>query len=144
MLYPLMANVTLELRVLTPDAFKCKGPPPTELATLAYEFTRLQEDALAIANFANAATATESMMPSSRRPPCPCSTPRAATSNMRHVASRPTGAADVACLTPARVPPQSELGRHRLREGQRLDHLADHYLEDAAGCSGGLPSSTTR
>ena len=39
----------------------------------------------------------------------------------------------VACLTPAQIPEQRELGRHRLREGQRLDHLAAHYLEDAAG-----------
>ena len=39
----------------------------------------------------------------------------------------------VSCLTPAVVPPQTELGRHRLREGQRLDHLAAHYLTDPAG-----------
>jgi hypothetical protein len=39
----------------------------------------------------------------------------------------------VACLTPAEVPPQTELGRHRLRQGQRLDHLSDHYLGDPAG-----------
>ena len=39
----------------------------------------------------------------------------------------------VACVTPAEIPPQGELGLHRLREGQRLDHLAAHYLEDPAG-----------
>lgn len=39
----------------------------------------------------------------------------------------------VACVTPAQIPAQRELGRHRLREGQRLDHLAAHYLDDAAG-----------
>ncbi len=39
----------------------------------------------------------------------------------------------VACVTPAQIPAQAELGRHRLREGQRLDHLAAHYLDDAAG-----------
>ena len=39
----------------------------------------------------------------------------------------------VSCLTPAQVPPQTELGRHRLRQDQRLDHLADHYLADAMG-----------
>ncbi|MGZ8281606.1 MAG: hypothetical protein ACXWUN_01495 [Allosphingosinicella sp.] len=39
----------------------------------------------------------------------------------------------VACLTPAVPPPQTELGRHKLRQGQRLDHLAAHYLEDPAG-----------
>ena len=37
----------------------------------------------------------------------------------------------VACLTPARIPPGAELGKHRLKEGQRLDHLAFHYLADA-------------
>lgn len=39
----------------------------------------------------------------------------------------------VACVTPAEVPAQAELGRHRLRQGQRLDHLASHYLADPAG-----------
>lgn len=39
----------------------------------------------------------------------------------------------VACVTPAEVPPQVELGRHKLRQGQRLDHLANHYLGDPAG-----------
>ena len=37
----------------------------------------------------------------------------------------------VTCLTPARIPAQVELGKHRLKEEQRLDHLADHYLADA-------------
>ena len=39
----------------------------------------------------------------------------------------------VTCLTPAEVPAQGELGRHKLSEGQRLDHLAAHYLADPAG-----------
>ena len=39
----------------------------------------------------------------------------------------------VSCLTPAEIPAQGELGRHKLREGQRLDHLASHYLADPAG-----------
>lgn len=39
----------------------------------------------------------------------------------------------VSCLTPALVPPQIELGKHRLKQGQRLDHLANHYLNDPAG-----------
>jgi hypothetical protein len=38
-----------------------------------------------------------------------------------------------ACLTPAVVPKVAELGRHRLKQGQRLDHLAAHYLGDANG-----------
>jgi len=39
----------------------------------------------------------------------------------------------VSCVTPAEVSEQAELGRHRLRQGQRLDHLANHYLDDPAG-----------
>ena len=39
----------------------------------------------------------------------------------------------VSHLTPAEVPAQDELGRHKLRQGQRLDHLAAHYLGDANG-----------
>ena len=62
-LYPLMAAVTLELRVLTPEAFKCKTTAATEFAKSAYEFTRLQEDALAIANFANALSAAKQLLP---------------------------------------------------------------------------------
>jgi hypothetical protein len=37
----------------------------------------------------------------------------------------------VACVTPAKVPAQVELGKHRRHEEQRLDHLAQHYLNDA-------------
>jgi hypothetical protein len=36
----------------------------------------------------------------------------------------------VTCLTPARLPVQVELGKHRLKAEQRLDHLAQHYLAD--------------
>jgi len=36
----------------------------------------------------------------------------------------------VSCLSPARLPAQVELGKHRLKEQQRLDHLAQHYLGD--------------
>ena len=39
----------------------------------------------------------------------------------------------VSCLTPAVIPEQAELGSHRLRQGQRLDHLADHYLDNPDG-----------
>jgi len=39
----------------------------------------------------------------------------------------------VACLTPAEPPEALELGRHKLRQGQRLDHIAAHYLNDPAG-----------
>ena len=40
---------------------------------------------------------------------------------------------EVACVTPALVPPQLELGQHRKKQGQRLDHIANHYLNDPAG-----------
>ena len=37
----------------------------------------------------------------------------------------------VACVTPAAIPAEAELGKHRLKQGQRIDQLADHYLGDA-------------
>jgi hypothetical protein len=40
---------------------------------------------------------------------------------------------EVACVTPAEVPMLPEAGFHRRRQGQRLDHLANHYLGDPAG-----------
>lgn len=36
-------------------------------------------------------------------------------------------------VTPARIPAQRLLGEHRRREGQRLDRLAAHYLDDPMG-----------
>ena len=36
-------------------------------------------------------------------------------------------------LTPAIPPTPAMLGEHLLRQGQRLDHLASHYLGDAEG-----------
>jgi hypothetical protein len=63
LLYPLMASVQFELRVLTPEVFKCKTSVASDFAKAAYELTRLQEDALAILNFANAVTAARSMLP---------------------------------------------------------------------------------
>ena len=63
LLYPHMATVEIEMRVLTPEVFKCKHGTAIDLAIAAYELTRLQEDALAIANFANALKAARSMLP---------------------------------------------------------------------------------
>jgi hypothetical protein len=63
LLYPLMAIVQIEMRVLTPEVFKCKTTFASGLAKSAYEFTRLQEDALAILNFANAVGSARSMLP---------------------------------------------------------------------------------
>ncbi len=39
----------------------------------------------------------------------------------------------VSCVTPALVPPQTELGKHKKKQGQRLDHMAAHYLNNPAG-----------
>jgi hypothetical protein len=63
LLYPLVAKTTLELRVLTPDVFKCKDATGVAVAVGAYHFNKLQEDALAIANVANVGTAVASMIP---------------------------------------------------------------------------------
>ena len=39
----------------------------------------------------------------------------------------------VQALTPAEIPPQRLLGEHLRKDGQRLDHLAAHYLDDPNG-----------
>jgi hypothetical protein len=62
-LYPLQATVSLGLEVLTPDVFKCQSTVATDLAIAAYNFTKLQEDALAIAHIAKAAKAIAGMLP---------------------------------------------------------------------------------
>jgi hypothetical protein len=48
MLKPLHATVSLGLEVMTPDSFKCKADLPQKIATAAYSYTRLLDDALAI------------------------------------------------------------------------------------------------
>ena len=63
LLYPLAAKATIELKVLTPDAFKCQKTTATGLAIAAYNLTKTQDDALAIANAANVVTAIASMVP---------------------------------------------------------------------------------
>nr|AWJ66035.1 hypothetical protein [uncultured bacterium] len=52
-LYPQEAKVSIELRVLTPDLFKCREDALSKLAINAYNANKLQEDALAVANIAN-------------------------------------------------------------------------------------------
>jgi hypothetical protein len=39
----------------------------------------------------------------------------------------------VVALTPVIPPPERMLGEHLRRDGQRLDHLAAHYLDDPEG-----------
>lgn len=62
-LYPLRAKVTLALQVLTPDVFKCKETAATNVAIAAYNLTRLQDDALAIANLGNVTGAIGAILP---------------------------------------------------------------------------------
>lgn len=40
---------------------------------------------------------------------------------------------EVQALGPAEIPAERELGEHLRRQGQRLDHLAAHYLNDSTG-----------
>lgn len=51
--YPIRATVALELKVLTPDYFRCADSTVAEIAIAAYEYTRVQGDLLAIANLAD-------------------------------------------------------------------------------------------
>jgi hypothetical protein len=62
-LHPHMATVTLSLRVLTPDVFKCKKGTAVNVAVAAYKFTKVQEDALALAVAAGGASEVLSMLP---------------------------------------------------------------------------------
>ena len=62
-LYPLQATVSLGLEVLTPDVFKCQSSLSADLAVAAYNFTKLQEDALAVAQIAKAAKSIAGMLP---------------------------------------------------------------------------------
>jgi len=50
LLYPIHVMVAVELVVLTPDTFKCRTTPATEVAIGCYNFTKTQENALAVAN----------------------------------------------------------------------------------------------
>jgi Contractile injection system tube protein len=62
-LYPIQATVTLGLEVLTPDVFRCQRGIAADLAVSAYNFTKLQEDALAIAHIANNLDAIRGLLP---------------------------------------------------------------------------------
>ncbi len=61
-LYPIQATVTLGLEVLTPDVFS-QEDVTANLAVAAYNFTRLQEDTLAIAHIANNLDAIRGLLP---------------------------------------------------------------------------------
>jgi hypothetical protein len=62
-LYPIQATVTLGLEVLTPDVFKCQEDIAAKLAVVAYNFTKLQEDTLAVAHIANNVDAIRGLLP---------------------------------------------------------------------------------
>jgi hypothetical protein len=62
-LHPIQATVTLGLEVLTPDVFKCQNDLAGKIAVAAYNFTKLQEDALAIAHIANNLDAIKGLLP---------------------------------------------------------------------------------
>ncbi len=63
LLYPLQAAVTLEMTVLTPDVFKCRETAASGVATATYNFTKAQEDALALLNIANTAQTAIGALP---------------------------------------------------------------------------------
>ena len=62
-LYPMQAKVSVALEVLTPDVFKCHRDPTADVAVAAYNFTKTQEDLLAVANLANSAKSILGMLP---------------------------------------------------------------------------------
>lgn len=57
-LYPLQAKVSLDMQVLTPEEFKCQDNIGAQLATAAYQFFRLQQEVLAVANIARVVQAS--------------------------------------------------------------------------------------
>lgn len=61
--YPLHAKVSMDLEVLTPDAFRCQEDVAAKVAVAAYNFTRLQEDANALLNTANNVDAIRALLP---------------------------------------------------------------------------------
>jgi hypothetical protein len=62
-LHPIQATVTLGLEVLTPDVFKCQRDITADIAVAAYNFTKLQEDSLAVAHIANNLEAIRGLLP---------------------------------------------------------------------------------
>jgi hypothetical protein len=62
-LYPILATVTLDMEVMTPDMFRCTNSPTAKIATAAYKFTRLQEDAAALLNVSNVPSAISAVVP---------------------------------------------------------------------------------
>jgi len=51
--FPVRATATMDLKVLTPDYFRCSSSVTAEIAIAAYEYTKAQRDLTAIANVAD-------------------------------------------------------------------------------------------
>lgn len=62
-LYPIMATVSVDMEVMTPDVFRCQTSRAAVIAIGAYELTRLQEDAAAVLNLANLPNPISSLLP---------------------------------------------------------------------------------
>lgn len=62
-LHPIQATVSLGLEVLTPDVFKCQEDITAKLAVAAYNYSKLQEDALATVHVANNVDAIRGLLP---------------------------------------------------------------------------------
>ncbi len=62
-LHPIQATVRLGLEVLTPDVFKCQEDITAKLAVAAYNYSKLQQDALAVAHIANNVDAIRGLLP---------------------------------------------------------------------------------
>jgi len=62
-LHPIQATVSLGLEVLTPDVFKCQEDITAKLAIAAYNYSKLNEDALAAAHVANNIDAIRGLLP---------------------------------------------------------------------------------
>jgi hypothetical protein len=63
LLYPLQATASIELRVLTPEVFRCRADVPARVAVAAFNFTRLQEDTLALANIGGSLSEIRGILP---------------------------------------------------------------------------------
>lgn len=65
LLYPILAKVTIGLKILTPKDFPCpaKRTVAQEIAVTAFEFTRTQKQVLAAANLANSVDSILGMLP---------------------------------------------------------------------------------
>jgi hypothetical protein len=62
-LQPIIAKVSMDLSVMTPDMFRCQTSVISKIAVAAYEATRLREDAAAVLNLTNLPSAISTIVP---------------------------------------------------------------------------------